>query len=147
MTRSEDRDFAELHRSLKRDLARIDRDCASASQGDGEQAQVAEVRGAIKVLRKKLAEHFAFEEKEDGGYMQIVVTARPTLTRKVELLRSEHGAILASLDHIISTGAGGQSAAALRAAFVAAMRDLRRHEAKEMDLVQEAVIDDLGNVD
>jgi hemerythrin len=146
MTES-DRDFAELHKSLKKDLARIDRDCASATRGSDQETQVAELRAAIKVLRKKLADHFNFEEQEDGGYMQLVVTARPTLTRKVNRLRADHDAILASLDEIIATPDARQTTDALRSAFVATMRILRRHEAKEMDLVQQAVLDDLGSPD
>lgn len=147
MTASDDREFVALHKSLRRDLERLGGECAAAGVDRDPKAEIAELKAAIKMLRKKLAEHFAFEEQEDGGYMRIVTSARPTLKSKVDRLRADHNAILASLDDLLGQRKGAQSAAALRSAFVAAMRTLRRHEAKEMDLVQQAVLDDLGSGD
>jgi len=144
MKASDDREFARQHKSLKKDLERIDRgSLARRAVGDGE--QVADLKKAIASLRTKLCDHFAFEE--GGGYLQLVVAARPTLKHMVDRLRSDHDAILGALDDLVSAPGEEQSPEAIRSGFIAAIRHLRKHEANEMDLVQRTVNDDLGVAD
>jgi hemerythrin len=142
------REFAQQHRSLKSDIDRIQGSPPfRPSVARDEQAAVSELRRAIRALRAKLHDHFAFEEQEGGGYLLEVVTVRPTLTHKVERLRSDHDIILAALDKLIASTAQSESCETLKSSFVKTVRYLRKHEIEEMDLLQDTTIHDLGTAD
>jgi len=148
MKASDYREFAQQHRSLKSDIERIQgsppfRSCVDRD----EEALVSELRRAISALRRKLCDHFDFEEQEGGGYLLEVTTLRPTLTHKVERLRSDHDIILAALDKLIISTAQSESCERLKSSFVEAIHYLRKHEIEEMDLLQDTTLHDLGTAD
>ena len=148
MKASDPREFAQQHANLRGDIARI-QDSAPfrTSPNRDEQAMLTELRRAIGALSAKLRDHFAFEEEDGGGYMLEVITSRPTLKHQVERLRSDHDAILAALDEMVLSKAKDRSCEELKIRFVQTIRQLRKHEHAEMDILQLAIVHDLGIAD
>lgn len=97
-----------------------------------------------RALAQDLARHFAYEE--DGGYLRVVLDARPGLARPVEDLLAQHREIAARLREALA-GAEDAPIETVRGRIRSALMLLREHEAAETKLVHEVVIRDVGTPD
>jgi len=146
MNKPERRVFASQHEKLNREIDRIQgREFRSPAPEAGIAA--VDLERAIGAFRTSLREHFAFEESEEGGYLRQVIAARPTLKKSVERLLADHGAILAALADLELASRANQSSATIKSRFVNTVRHLRHHESEEMELLQHALMDDIGVCD
>jgi hemerythrin-like domain-containing protein len=104
---------------------------------------------ALRDLRTATLEHIEFEEGD--GFMRCVVEQRPTLSRKVDKLRAEHGTqrmalddLVESLEHAKSRHTGETEVC--RAAL-SLLDDFSNHESHENNLVLEAFFYDVSAKD
>jgi len=146
MNKPERRVFASQHEKLNREIDRI-RDGDLLAPGPEAGTAAVELKRAIGTFRASLREHFAFEESEEGGYLRQVIDARPTLKRSVERLLADHGSILAALADLEQASKPDESSATIKSGFIKTVRRLRHHEAEEMELLQHAIMDDIGVCD
>ncbi len=96
-------------------------------------------------LGARLQVHFALEE--EGGYLREVLARRPGLGVHVARLEHEHEVMLADaavLSHQLLTVPPPYD---VRARIVRLLETLREHELAEHDLIQEALVVDLGGGD
>ena len=122
----------DAHTVLLRDLQELEKAVASGS-GEGP----VELTGRLERLRTHLIEHFQFEE--EGGYMAPVLKEEPRLGPVIQELLAEHGKMERILDALILEVGGTRS---IQDAFREKVRtwvaQVRRHETRENNLVQEA---------
>ncbi len=108
------------------------------------------LRSLLGEFRTSLLTHFGLEE--DGGYLNAVLTRRPTLDRQVEQLKDEHRQFAVLLDHLLAmldaTGPADflliRECCARIQSFVACTRD---HEQRENALVADVQNIDIGTSD
>ncbi|MCI0455842.1 MAG: hemerythrin domain-containing protein [Gemmataceae bacterium] len=103
----------------------------------------------LVLLRLVLREHFAFEEH--GGYLASVLRQSPHLHRTIQRLLAEHRQLAQFLDVLVVDAIGavtrGRLDGSLRGRIQQWIADVRRHEAHENGLVQEACNRDLAAED
>jgi hypothetical protein len=129
------------HTALLRDLKALEVVARRAST-DGLET----LRARLETTRAHLVEHFRFEEED--GYMDAVRKLEPRLARAVDQLAEEHRQLLDSLDALrteIATLPGANEAVATKVA--AWVQKVRKHEARENHLVQDAFGLDIGTED
>ena len=131
----ENREIACQHATLRKTLARIQSLSAASISTAGD-----DLVSAVRSLQSDLRRHFDFEERD--GYLKVVLESRPGLGRQVEKLRMQHGAILTELQGLIE-----EPDEHLASGVNRLLKVIRKHEAAESDLLQEAVTIDLGNAD
>jgi hypothetical protein len=106
----------------------------------------AEARRQLFALRAHVLDHF--RQEEQGGYMAPVLAAQPQQERVVRRLLAEHHRLAIALEELVREAA---EAAAIddgfRARVCAWAEDLRRHEADENVLVEDAFNRDVGSED
>jgi hypothetical protein len=100
-------------------------------------------------LRDQLAMHFSLEEA--FGYFEDAVIAAPHLSRRAELLRSQHHELYCELcqmaeraEAILYHEAAQPAMGRLAADFRRFTERLHQHELHERDLILESVHDDIG---
>jgi hypothetical protein len=124
----------EEHASLGETLRGLDEVIHSPLKG-----RPAPVADRLIALRTRLAEHFAFEEQ--GGYMAAVLDHAPQLHRTVGELLAEHRQLAEGLDSLIEAAHAAAAGGHLEE-FTGRVKEwaarLRRHEARENRLVQDA---------
>ena len=129
------------HKSLVEDLRKLDEGIRSPRvKGQGELVvQLADTRAHI-------TEHFRFEEQ--NGYMDFVRKREPRLERTIQQLCEEHQELAQSLDALIEQArmATGRDDV-LREKIQAWIGRLHHHEARENEVVQDAVNRDIGAED
>ncbi len=129
-------DLHRVHAALRHDLDRLPEALASPDKA----------RSFLTELRAHVVQHFRGEE--DGGYMATVLERRPQSERVVRQLLAEHGPLLEGLDALVKeAGAAPQITADFRARVAAWADFLRRHEAEENVLVEDAFNQDIGQED
>lgn len=152
-------EIKETHRELWLVLAECRRLSEAPIHG---RRRAAEFADRLRELCDRLAFHFSLEEAY--GYFEEPVRAAPRLARRCEQLRDEHAALYVDLaqladlaenrliesdriesDRIESDGANRMLAA--QSAFIAFDERFRDHEAAEIELIQAAWTDDLGEGD
>jgi Hemerythrin HHE cation binding domain len=128
-------DIAEQHRELRGMVQEIE------DTGD-----IGRLVSLLQALRRELQQHFADEEREDGGLAEAVGASAPRHLRRLDGLFREHTQLLATTDQLIARGQAlldGMVQDVLRDA-----RDLcgklRQHEAQETELLTDAVLADIG---
>jgi hypothetical protein len=127
------------HASLLGDLRELE-EAGRAAPAHGLQA----LRGRLAAVRRHLAEHFFFEEEH--GYMDPVRRHEPRLGRVIDELGKEHGQLMGSLDRLLAESATATNIDDLfRASIFHWIDEVRRHEARENRLVQEAFNLDMGS--
>lgn len=95
------------------------------------------LREVLRATRKHLVEHFRFEER--NGYMDAVRERAPHLEKAVRELAHEQRVLKGGLDALIEESASsGRDDEALGAKILDWVEHVRRHEARENDLVQDA---------
>jgi hypothetical protein len=133
--------LGQAHAALTADLRQLEQAVQPAAG-----ASVEEVRDRLAATRTHIAEHFRFEE--ENGYMDAVRKREPRLERAIQLLAAEHRQLARSLDALI--GAVGSAAGLgnpLREEVREWIDDVRQHEIRENDLVQDAFNQEVGAED
>jgi hypothetical protein len=106
----------------------------------------AELISRLVEARADVAEHFRFEE--ENGYLDVVRLRDPNLERAIDHLLEEHRQLLGSLDALIAiAGASLQPDEALRQRVLDWIGQLRRHEVRENQLVQDCFNIDISAED
>jgi hypothetical protein len=90
----------------------------------------------LRTLEGELRGHFALEER--GGYMAPVLERAPHLCRTARDLLEEHRQLEVSLSGLIYESASPRADASFWASLGEWLAQVRRHEAKENQVVQEA---------
>jgi hypothetical protein len=133
--------LGQAHDALLEDLRRLEESASPASP-----TGLMGLRSRLQVTRKHLADHFRFEEQ--NGYMDTVRKREPRLEHAVQQLAEQHKELAHRLDELIAQAA---SASGLSTALGDGVRDwvrnVRQHELRENDLVQDAFETDLGPED
>ena len=131
-----ERSFADAlhdaHTTLLRDLQELEKAVSpTSSEGPGE------LGSRLGKVRTHLADHFRFEE--EGGYMAPVLKEEPRFHAQIQELLAEHGQMAQALDAIIEE-VGREPAVpdVSRQKVRVWVGQVRRHETRENDLVQEA---------
>jgi len=100
----------------------------------------------LEQVSKALQLHITSSEHSDGLFSELDL-ARPTISHRVEQLRSEHVGLTLSLHKLSRTLAEGDQSRdyeALRKQGAALLTELRQHHASEVDLIFEVFWTDLG---
>ena len=129
-------DMHRVHAALRHDLDRL----------PDVLAVPAEARRFLGELRDHLRQHFRCEE--EGGYMSTVLQRRPQSERAVRQLLAEHRPLLEGLDALLKeVGTAERIDDGFRARVRTWAELLRRHEAEENVLVEDAFNQDIGQDD
>ena len=95
----------------------------------------------IKTLHETLVEHFADEEED--GYFGALRAERPELDHRIERLKGEHAPLLEALE-ILDRRVPHANLGVIKEEVRKVLDTLRRHEAGERALLQDAVVVDVG---
>ena len=126
-------DMHRVHAALRHDLDRL-REVLTTPE---------RARQFLVELRAHVAQHFRCEE--EGGYMATVLQRRPQSERAVRQLLAEHRPLLEGLDALLKeVGTAERIDDGFRARVAAWAELLRRHEAEENVLVEDAFNQDIG---
>ena len=128
------------HAALLDDLRKLEQATRPAG-GDG----AADLRARLRLTRAHLAEHFRFEEQD--GYLDPVRQREPRLERTIARLAGEHRWLVHSLKLLIREAGDTITSEGIGKRIRAWVRSVRRHEAEERDLVQDAFNTDIGTKD
>lgn len=120
------------HRELRTAMERLR---GLLSEGGG--SQPADLAAEARTLENDLRKHFEYEES--GGYLGIVLEKRPGWSRRVDHLRKQHREILRAFGRLRELPAREVAGAIGRALDL-----VHEHDVAECDLVQRAVIEDIG---
>ena len=111
--------------------------------------RAAEVRAALADLREHLRAHF--EQEETGGFLEESIARMPRLAPAATAIVRQHPALLAQLDALIETLAGGdispETWARAGRDFEHFSATMSAHERSENAVVQEGYNEDLGLLD
>jgi hypothetical protein len=106
----------------------------------------AEARRQLFALRAHVLDHFRQEEQD--GYMAPVLARQPQQERTVARLLAEHGRLASGLEDLVREAAEATVIDdRFRERVWAWAEDLRRHEADENVLVEDAFNRDVGSKD
>jgi hypothetical protein len=131
----------QVHGALLADLRALEQ-ALQPSSGEG----VAALRTRLGATHAHITEHFRCEEQ--NGYMDAVMKREPRLERTVQQLAQEHGQLRQSLDALIGQSRAVASLSdSMRGAIQDWIEEVRRHEQRENDLVQNAFNLDIGAED
>jgi hypothetical protein len=122
----------EAHTDLFRDLQELEK-----AVGPGSQESPAELTTRLGKVRAHLADHFRFEE--EGGYMAPVLEEEPRFGSLAQELLAEHSQMAQALDALLQEVTGAPTVQDVSRQKVRAwVGQVRHHEARENNLVQEA---------
>jgi len=103
----------------------------------------------LAVLRRHMLEHFEHEEK--GGYFREAILIRPQLAPQAEALLEQHADFVAMIEELLVMARTDNIPAAVRNDLETRWQQFNiefcRHEAGEVDLLQDAFTEDLGTGD
>ena len=129
------------HLALRKDLGKLE-EAARPASGAG----AAELRARLGATRTHVVEHFRFEE--ENGYLDAVAKREPRLERAVQQLADDHRRLAQSLDALVEEArVAPHLDDTFRGKVLTWMEQLRRHEDRENDLVQDAFNTDIGAED
>lgn len=127
------------HAALLDDLRKLEEAARMASD-------IVELRVQLGATKTHLTAHFRFEEEH--GYMDAVREQAPRLQHAIERLAAEHRELTESLADLIAQNAATPNVEdRLREQIPAWVKRVRRHEAREDDVVYEAFNRDIGPED
>jgi chromosome segregation ATPase len=133
--------LSRAHEALLNDLRQAEEVLRPAS---GE--ELTELRARLRATHAHLTDHFRFEEA--NGYMETVRKREPRLERTIQQLAEEHHQLAKSLDALIKEAETASNLGdKLRGEVRGWIERVRRHEARETDLVQNAFGLDIGAED
>jgi hypothetical protein len=133
--------FEELdhaHASLMRHLQALE----DAARGEGGLTPL-NVGNRLAAARKQVTEHFACEEK--NGWTDVVLKREPRLEHAIGHLLDEHRELAQSLDTLIDEAGTIQPLDnVFREKVLRWIERVRDHEAREIELLEDAFVKDLG---
>lgn len=131
------------HLELARDLQDLTRRLAG-TEGPTTQGEArADIAGRLARLQIHLAEHFAEEERV--GFVPNALQAAPRLTKRGQRILSQHDLLRVSLAGVVSVlNRETSNWQEVREDFKSFRVDLEEHERRENELIEEALMDDLG---
>lgn len=133
--------LSQAHAALLEDLARLEGTVQPTSR-----ERISDLRARLGAAERHISEHFRLEEQ--NGYMDVVRKREPRLERAIQELADEHRELADELDGLIVYAATARRVgAAFRAQVRAWVEHVRKHEARENDLVQDAFTLDMGAED
>lgn len=139
-------EIKEVNQELWSRLAECRRLCAQSLQNWREANEFVDV---LREVRDQLAMHFALEEAY--GYFEDPVAVAPRLAQRCEQLRLEHAELYVMIaeladqaDDCVHERRSLLPLVAVQSAFVTFDERLQDHERREMEIIQEALIDDIG---
>ncbi len=133
--------LSQAHATLLADLLELEQ-AAHPSSGES----LAELRARLGEARADIIKHFRFEEQ--NGYMDVVRKREPRLERNIQQLADEHRQLVGALDILVrKSGTATRLDDTLRQGVRAWVERVRRHGAREHDLVQDAFNLDIGTED
>jgi DNA-binding transcriptional ArsR family regulator len=133
--------LGQAHRALLADLRELEQ-AVHPSSGEG----LTDLRARLGATQRHVTEHFRFEEQ--NGYMDAVRKREPRLERVVGQLAEEHRQLARSLEVLTEQARTATSLEApLREEVRGWVERVRRHEARENDIVQDAFNLDIGPED
>jgi hypothetical protein len=104
------------------------------------------LRARLDATHRHIMEHFRFEEQ--NGYMDTVRKREPRLERSIEHLAEEHWQLAQSLNALIEQARSATSCdQAFRDQVRTWVEQVRQHEVRENELVQDAFNLDIGAED
>jgi hypothetical protein len=107
---------------------------------------MAELRIRLVATRDNMVEHFRAQEQNSS--MESIERQQPYLETAIHRLADEHRSLAASLDALIREATRAAAlAATLRDQLRAWIGQVRRHEAHEVDFIQDAIDLDIGTKD
>jgi hemerythrin-like domain-containing protein len=107
---------------------------------------VAPLTDRLTAMRAAVIEHFRIEEQD--GYLNAVRKREPRLERAIQQLAEEHGQLARSLAAVIAEARGATDVSdKLREKVRDWIECVRRHEARENDVVQDAFNQDISAED
>jgi hypothetical protein len=102
-----------------------------------------ELLARLIATRDHLAAHFRFEEKD--GYMDAVRKSEPRLEHVVAQLGVEHGQLMKTMDRLVTRASRAEKPDdKLRGDVLQWLDQIRNHEHRENELVEDAFNTDLG---
>jgi hypothetical protein len=129
------------HVALMKDLNKL-HEAAKSDSGEGVVALIARLGDT----RAHLMEHFRFEEQ--NGYLDVVGKCEPRLQHVIEQLAAEHRQLQRTLDQLIADArAAGNCDDSIRDKIRCWINEVRQHEARETDLVQDAFYTEIAAED
>jgi hypothetical protein len=133
--------LAKAHAALLQDLHKLE-EAARPESGEG----LTGLTACLGTALDHITAHFRFEE--ENGYLDVVRTREPRLERAVQQLAEEHRQLNMSLETLLgearaATGLGPGLGTKVREW----VEQIRRHEAREDQVVQDAFNMDLGAED
>jgi iron-sulfur cluster repair protein YtfE (RIC family) len=120
----------------------------SAMASDGARSRArAEVLELLGELEIRLTEHFAHEEQ--AGFLENALQAAPRLSRRAGHLKGAHEKLSSLLNRLTERAERAavdddEAWRAIAAQFESFRERLRDHEHEEDELIQQALLDDLG---
>ncbi len=123
-----------------RDLRRLFNEVEAAATRPGE------VMPLLETLREALRAHFVDEEGE-GGLADAVRASAPWSLRRLDDLLAEHRELLEAADRLLARGRAllAGPLAEFAGETRALLRRLRQHEARETEVLSDAVHHDIGS--
>jgi hypothetical protein len=104
------------------------------------------LRARLAAAKADIAEQFRFEE--ENGYLEIVNKREPRLERAIQHLIDDHRELAGALEGVIADAAAAtQVNDTLRRQVRKWLAQVRRHEERENELVQDAFDFDIGAED
>lgn len=129
------------HVVLLEDLRRLE-DMALSTSG----MCLEDLRARLDATRRHVTEHFRFEEQ--NGYLDVISKREPRLERAIRHLAGEHHQLTQALEGLVAASrTAADTGPALREGIRAWVGQVRRHEARENDLVLDAFNQDIGQED
>ncbi len=137
----------EEHRRLFGFVAELERHVEREARGADARSWAAELSSYLSELHGSLSTHFAFEESSQ--FWDELALLFPYAARRISRLVSEHDQLLSTLSSLVllarEAGARAESGLApLKGRVQEFVKQLRRHEAEEDELIQSLYSDDLG---
>jgi hypothetical protein len=133
--------LSQAHAALLAELRELEQ-AVHPSSGES----LAELRARLGEARADIIKHFRFEEQ--NGYMDVVRKREPRLEWNIQQLADGHRQLADSLDGLVQeSGTATKLGDTLLQEIRAWIERLRQHEAREDDLVQDALNLDFGTED
>jgi hypothetical protein len=141
MDRTESQPLTRAHAALLEDLHKLEQALSAASPPN-----MPEFCACLAATRTDVTEHFRAQEQ--CSFMDTVQRQQPHLEPAIHRLAAEHRELTASLDALLNeVVVSGTLGNGLRGKLTDWIERVRRHEAHEVDFIQDVVDCDIGTKD
>jgi iron-sulfur cluster repair protein YtfE (RIC family) len=125
------------HRSLRALLGQLEDTLAHPPEAAERPGWIGTLGETLEDLRGKLEKHFRSEE--ENGFFEEIETSWPNASARCDLLKQEHGTLLAHLDEVLAGTIARPTADAPFQTLVvrtcSLIKDLTHHEERENELL------------